>query len=187
MREFFAVILSMLFIASLILLVIGLTKPKKLPVPGDNTPFKVAAFYFMISSLLFLLFVVVIPEDGRVTMEKDDPSNSATVDSAKIKSEELLAIQKAKDDSILLRKSKIEENFSAWDGSHIGLTRFVKNNMNDPDSFDHIETRYFDNGDHLVVTMRFRGANVYGGKVINTIMAKVSIDGDVLEIIESGE
>nr|NQU93701.1 hypothetical protein [Bacteroidota bacterium] len=75
--------------------------------------------------------------------------------------------------------------FNAWDGSHIGLTRYIKNNMNDPDSYEHIETKYWDMVDHLVVLTRFRGENPFGGKVINSIKAKVDLQGSVLEIIDT--
>ena len=85
-----------------------------------------------------------------------------------------------------LQKNKeklIENQFSSWDGSHRNLERFIKDNMNDPDSYDHIETRYRDEGNSLVVITKFRGANAFGGKVINTITARVDLEGNVLEII----
>lgn len=81
------------------------------------------------------------------------------------------------------RRKLIEEQFSAWDGSHIKLTRYIKESMNDPDSYEHVETRYKDNGSYILVIATFRGNNVYGGKVKNTISAKVDINGNVIEII----
>jgi len=56
--------------------------------------------------------------------------------------------------------------------------------MNDPDSYDHVETVYWDRGDHLVVRTTFRGKNAFGGIVKNSVKAKVSLDGQVLQIIE---
>lgn len=82
------------------------------------------------------------------------------------------------------RKEKIESQFSAWDGSHRNLTVVIKDWMNDPKSYSHDETVYWDMGDHLVVLTTFRGKNAFGGVVKNSIKAKVSLDGDVLEIIE---
>jgi hypothetical protein len=82
------------------------------------------------------------------------------------------------------RRKMIENSFSAWDGSHRNLTKFIKANMNDPDSYEHVETRYRDNNDHLIVQTTFRGKNAFGGVVINTVIAKVSLDGEVLEIID---
>lgn len=81
------------------------------------------------------------------------------------------------------RKELIEKQFSAYDGSHRALERLIKENMNDPDSYDHIETRFLDKGDYLLVITKFRGANAFGGKVINTVSAKVDFDGNVIEIL----
>jgi len=82
------------------------------------------------------------------------------------------------------RKKELQKGFSTWDGSHNKLTELIKESMNDPDSYEHVETVYFDQGDHLIVNQTFRGKNSFGGTVKNTIKAKVSIEGDVIEVIE---
>ncbi len=82
-----------------------------------------------------------------------------------------------------VRKEKIESQFSGWDGSHNNLKKLLKENMNDPSSFDHVETTYRDDGDHLTVIMRYRGANSFGALVLGSIIAKVDLEGNVLEII----
>ena len=56
--------------------------------------------------------------------------------------------------------------------------------MNDPESFEHVATRYRDNGGDKGVTvyMQFRGRNAFGGKVLNSCLAMVSpFDGEVLD------
>lgn len=83
---------------------------------------------------------------------------------------------------------KFESNFSGWDGSHIKLERFIEDNMNDPGSYEHVETRYRlvlnSEPKHAVVTTKFRGRNAYGGMVLNTVTAKVDVEeGTVLEIL----
>ncbi len=82
------------------------------------------------------------------------------------------------------RIEMIEDQFSSWDGSHSELTKVIKKSMNDPKSYDHVETVYFDMGDHLIVNTTFRGENAFGGIVKNTIKAKISIDGENIEILE---
>ena len=82
------------------------------------------------------------------------------------------------------RTEMIEKQFSAWDGSHIKLTRLIKDSMNDPDSYEHVETKYWDMKDHLIVNTTFRGKNAFGGTVKNTVKAKVSLDGENIEILE---
>jgi hypothetical protein len=85
-------------------------------------------------------------------------------------------------DSATLRRQSIEAQFSSWDGSHIAVTRSIKKSMNDPKSYDHVETTYADRGDYIQVRTRFRGKNAFGGVVINTVNAKVSLQGQVLDI-----
>lgn len=85
------------------------------------------------------------------------------------------------------RQRRVEKQFSAYDGSHRNLKIAVKETMNDPDSFEHVRTEYNDRGDHLVVKMTFRGANAFGGKVINNITVMTSLDGDILEVISQND
>ena len=85
-----------------------------------------------------------------------------------------------------VRKERIEKHFSAWNGSHKGLTEIIKKSMNDPNSYEHEETVYWDRGDHLVVKTTFRGNNAFGGVVKNSVTAKVDLNGNVIEIISQG-
>jgi len=87
-------------------------------------------------------------------------------------------------DSIAQRAAMIKKGFSAWDGSHIELTALIKNAMNDPRSYEHAETRYWDMQDHLVVKTTFRGANGFGGVVLTHVTAKCTLDGHVIEVTE---
>ena len=81
------------------------------------------------------------------------------------------------------RQSKIESGFSFWDGSHRGLTRLIKESMNDPKSYEHVKTTYVDMGDYLIVETTFRGKNAFGGLVINRVMATADLDGNVTGVI----
>ena len=84
------------------------------------------------------------------------------------------------------RKKRIEAGFSSWDGSHIKLTRIIKESMNDPKSYKHDETGWWDRGDHLIVRTSFRGKNAFGGVVLNWVKAKCDLDGNVIAVIEQG-
>ena len=81
------------------------------------------------------------------------------------------------------RKEQIEKQFSVWDGSHRGLTEMIKKSMNDPNSYEHVETRYVDKVDHLIVRTEFRGKNAFGGVVKNSVTAKVNLDKGGIQII----
>lgn len=78
----------------------------------------------------------------------------------------------------------IEKQFSAWDGSHMGLVKLVKENMNDPKSFEHVETKFSDNGSGLTILMKFRGNNAFGGKVLNTVKGAADYKTNTIKIIE---
>lgn len=84
------------------------------------------------------------------------------------------------------RKEQYEKCFSAWDGSHTNLKYYIEDNMNDPDSFEHVETVYYDYKSHLVVETTFRGNNQFGALVKNTVKAKVSTDSkcSIIEILD---
>ena len=84
------------------------------------------------------------------------------------------------------REKQIEAQFSAWDGSHRNLERAIEQSMNDPDSYEHVETVYWDMKSHLVVKTTFRGKNAFGGLVINWVKAKVDLNGNVLAVIGQG-
>lgn len=80
-------------------------------------------------------------------------------------------------------KQNIEKQFSSWNGAHKKLQKLIKQNMNDPDSYEHIETRYKNLGDVLAVETKYRGTNSFGAKVIQTTIAKCDLEtGDVLTI-----
>lgn len=79
---------------------------------------------------------------------------------------------------------KLEKQFSKWNGSHRNLEEIIKKSMNDPSSFEHVETKYWEQGDHIVVLTTFRGKNAFGGVVTNSIKAKVSLERKILEILE---
>ena len=81
-----------------------------------------------------------------------------------------------------IRQENIQKLFGAWDGSNINLVVYVKNNMNDPKSFEHVETLCKDQGNNIMVSMEFRGKNGFGGVVKNKVVALLDINGNILEV-----
>ena len=81
-----------------------------------------------------------------------------------------------------VREQKISKLFSPWDGSHPGVTKIIKKDMNDPKSYEHVETVYWDKRDHVLVKTTFRGKNAFGGVVKNSVTAKVDLEGNVIEV-----
>lgn len=103
------------------------------------------------------------------------------IPNSKVDYQKVLADKQAKAE----RNDKINRQFSAWDGSHRKLERFVKDRMNDPSSFDHVKTTYADKGSYLLVQMTYRGTNPFGALILTQIIAKVDFDGNVLSYTEN--
>ncbi len=79
-------------------------------------------------------------------------------------------------------------NTRKFDSSYIPITRDIKNNMDDPSSFKHLETRYRfmldDSVPYAIVTTVYQGKNSYGATVKNSIKAKVDLaSGNVIEYL----
>ncbi len=82
------------------------------------------------------------------------------------------------------REEVISDCFSAWDGSHLELTKLIKESMNDPDSYKHIKTIHWDKNGKLYVETTFRGKNAFGGVVKQTILAEIALDCRIIQVYE---
>lgn len=82
------------------------------------------------------------------------------------------------------RTQTLDKQFSAWDGSHPSLTQRIKGTMNDPDGYEHVETKYWDREEYLIVQTTFRGKNGFGATVLLSVKARVDLSGNVLEILQ---
>ena len=82
------------------------------------------------------------------------------------------------------RTKNIKTQFSAWDGSHYQLEKLIKRGMNDPDSYEHDETVYWDKSSYIIVKTTYRGRNAFGGTVRNFVKAKISLNGQILQILD---
>ncbi len=70
------------------------------------------------------------------------------------------------------REDVVHACFSAWSGSHINFARIVKEALNNPSSFEHVDTKYIDNGDTLNLIMTYRGSNTFGAIITSRIRAE---------------
>ena len=89
--------------------------------------------------------------------------------------------QRIAEENAKQRQSLIASQFSSWDGSHTNLTRVIKSQMHDDDSYEHVRTTYSDEGSHLIVTTSYRGKNALGVKILCRATAIVDLNGYVLE------
>lgn len=79
---------------------------------------------------------------------------------------------------------RLGSDLSSWNSSYRPLVELTKQSMNNPGSFEHVESRFREIGDDRVhVIMVFRGENAYGGTVTNTVEATADIDtGEILSV-----
>jgi len=75
-------------------------------------------------------------------------------------------------------RSPIERQFSAWDGSHIALTKRIKEQLNDPGSYDHGKTVHVEKDGTLNIMVSFRATNGFGALVLQQVIAEASATGD---------
>jgi hypothetical protein len=87
-----------------------------------------------------------------------------------------------REEAIKTKQAKIAAQFSAWNGAHIKLENYIKKNMNEPSSYEHVKTTYDDKGDYLLVITTFRGKNSLGQKVIEKVSAKADVEGNILSV-----
>ena len=81
------------------------------------------------------------------------------------------------------RVDKVKALFSAWDGSCYNVERYIKEHMNDADSYEHVKTAYaIQKEDKILVETTYRGSNALGAKVINTNKFLIDIDGNILSV-----
>ncbi|MBY6963887.1 hypothetical protein HYH87_18280, partial [Clostridium botulinum] len=111
---------------------------------------------------------------------KQEEAKKKAEEEAKLKAQKKEADEKAKFDEWVKRQ------FSGWDGSHRGLVKLVKENMNDAKSFEHMETKYsVDGRNGIKIYMKFRGANAFGAKVINTVEAYANYKDNTITITKN--
>ena len=82
------------------------------------------------------------------------------------------------------RTELVQDQFSVFNGAHRKLQQHVKKNLKDPDSYEHIGTRHEDKGEYILVSMKYRAKNSFGGFVVEYVTVKVDINGNILEFIE---
>lgn len=121
--------------------------------------------------------------DHLLALEAQAQAEIEAREEAEREREKAIARVRRQDAERKARREKIERSFGIWNGDHTGLTKYIKNRMNNPSSFQHVSTSYSDQGNYLVVFMVYRGSNAFGGIVTKEVSARVDLEGNVLEIL----
>lgn len=81
------------------------------------------------------------------------------------------------------RIKEIEDAFSPWDGAHVELKKIIKATMQDPGSFECLDSRWIEMGNgNIKVTMVYSGKNAFGARVQDTTTAECLVSGAVLRV-----
>jgi hypothetical protein len=110
-----------------------------------------------------------------------EPGNASLRAKAMALDTQLLAQQaeQKRQQAAVLRKQFIERQFSQWNGAHMELERAIKDTMKNPDSYEHVSTRYIDKGNSIIVLTKFRGTNSFGAIVPSVVRAEIDDSGRI--------
>ena len=78
----------------------------------------------------------------------------------------------------------IERQFSAWNGSHYKLEKSIKAQLKNPDSYQHVSTKYWQVDDGVVVSSTYRATNSLNALITEIAKAKYSFDGKLIGLVE---
>ena len=73
----------------------------------------------------------------------------------------------------------INVQFSPWDGTHKKSVEAIKELMNDPESFESVNTTYKESDNKLIVFTKFRGKNAFGGVITQTYVTRTDSVGNI--------
>ena len=99
--------------------------------------------------------------------------------------QEVVAI-KLKMEAAQVRRSQlgatVDSQFSNFDGSHRKVEAAVKSRLNNPSSYEHVNTQYTVNPDAITVQSTYRAKNGFGAVVTSSATAEVDAAGNVLSL-----
>lgn len=83
-----------------------------------------------------------------------------------------------------IRREKLNEQFSGWDGSHRAAEQAIQALMHNPKSYEHVSTTYVDHGAGRGITVRtrFRGTNAFNAVITNRATVEVNAAGQVTSV-----
>ena len=121
---------------------------------------------------------------------KDDAAAKIIADKKAIEDKKIAAAKAIVDAQIAKKaayQAWIDAQFSPWDGKHTYLVDLVKENLNDDKSFKHVETTYADKGTYLIIKMKYRAANAFGGIILQNVTAKADYKTNQITITSQND
>ena len=122
---------------------------------------------------LILILQKKAPERNKIIKEIEE----------KKKKERIAKELKVEQEQQKKRNQIVQKQFSSWDGSHPKLSNIIEKGCRNPDSYEHIETSFRDEGNFIFVVTNYRAENGFGGMSLGKVTAKVDLSGNVIEIV----
>jgi hypothetical protein len=107
-------------------------------------------------------------------LAESEPENKKYADEARTLNAQLV-VERDKP----VKHAQLLAQFSAWNGSHRNVEAAIKASMNNPDSYQHVETRFTETPDGAIIYSKFRGTNAFGGIITTMAVATVDREGNV--------
>ena len=85
------------------------------------------------------------------------------------------------------QRERIKENFSDVTGENYDLGYYIKNNLHDPESYEHVKTSWVQMDSAVLVYTTIRAKNGFGAKRLVSYEAGMSFDNQLLYIKELKE
>jgi hypothetical protein len=111
-----------------------------------------------------------------------EPDNKQYAEKSAALNSQVAADKKAAADKAA-KHAKLLAQFSKWDGSQPNVEYAIKERMNNPDSYKHVETRFTETPSGAIVYTKFRGTNGFGAIITTTAVATVDLDGSVTKLV----
>lgn len=151
---------------------------------------------FLIPMGLFVAFILIGIIAGPSEEQSEVSGETSKVEQSVKELEEKEPELTPEEQAVAVHQKWIESQFSEWDSSHRNLVKLVKESMNDPKSFEHVETKYLiierqDQIDKmgrgaigdLFIYMKFRGANAFGGIILSEVSAIAEYETNTIIIL----
>jgi hypothetical protein len=143
--------------------------------PEVNSQQKYTPLWVIVCCVLASVFLAII-----INKEPPAASSVAVSPAVQIKAQ----LEADKQNAEAHRLNNVRAQFSQWDGSHRAVESYIKEHLKNPSSYEHVSTDYIDKGDYLIVTTVYRATNTFNAVVPESHSFKVSLQGDILQIIK---
>lgn len=151
------------------------TKAKTCPSCGAKPPKKTSIVTWAVLILIVFGFYSLWQTESNLTPEQRKERSEKIAIAAKEKEAKRAIEAEQKIENDKENKRKGFHCLTSWNGSHAAVKKYVEDNMRDPDSFEHIETKITpenDKGTHTLF-MKYRAKNGFGGMNVSSAIATI--------------